>query len=248
MKLLQFNLWLGRLSQQILNVIDEEQPDIITAQEVYRGGDTVKFPDNMFNIYDQINERYPYSHFSAAHSTLVAHSKADMGNAIFSKFPIIDTDDFFTSGEYVDDLTQSSYIDNSRTLQKAVLDINGTKLTVLNHHGYWMRNPLGNEESVDKMRTIATYIQALDPTEPLIFAGDFNVTPESPAMRPLDGILKDLIVPYAIPTTLSSLRNLGNIPCDHIMTNERIADTNLYTLDAIASDHKPVVLLFDITT
>lgn len=246
MELLQLNMWQGRHAAQVAELIDQRNPDFITAQEIYKGGTTVLAPERMFALYDDIATRYPHHSFSAVNSLHIAGGKAEMGTAIFSKYPIIESSSFFTHGEYVDGIAVDHDVHNSRTLQRAAIDLGNTTFNLLTHHGHWVPTALGDEESVKKMQLIADYIQTLDQNDPLIFAGDFNVIPESPAMRPFDGILHDLIKEFGIKTTLSSFRkNIGNIACDHIMTNDLVKVYDLVTLEDGSSDHKPVILTFD---
>ena len=246
MELMQLNMWQGRLARQIVELVDERKPEFITAQEVYKGGDTVLAPENMFTIYEQVAERYPYHAFSAVHALKVARGKAEMGTAIFSQYPIVDESSIFTNGEYVDGISTGHDVHNSRTLQSATVNIDGTTVNILTHHGHWVPNALGDTESIEKMKLIANHIQTLDQNTPLLFAGDLNVIPESPAMRPFDGVLRDLIASHAIKTTLSSLKNIGDIPCDHVLVNDAVNVRTLYTVETIVSDHKPLVLEFDI--
>ena len=247
MELMQLNMWQGRHAPQVTELIDQRKPDFITAQEIYKGGTTVLAPERMFSLYDDIATRYPYHSFSAVNSLHIAGGKAEMGTAIFSNRPIMEVSSFFTHGEYVDGIAVGHDVHNSRTLQTAQIDLGSTTLTLLTHHGNWVPNALGDEVSVEKMQLIADYIQTLDQDRPLIFAGDFNVIPESPAMRPFDGILRDLIKEYDIKTTLSSFRkNIGDIACDHILTNNLVTVHDVVTLDETVSDHTPVILTFEV--
>ena len=246
MELMQLNMWQGRLSQQIVELVDERKPEFITAQEIYKGGDTVLAPENMFTLYEQVAKRYPYHSFSAVHALKIARGKAEMGTAIFSQHPIVDTSSFFTHGSYVDGISAGNDVHNSRTLQSATIAVDKGNLQLLTHHGHWVPNAHGDETSVEKMQDITDYIQELDSSIPLIFAGDLNVTPESPAMRPFDGLLTNLVASYAIKNTLSSFRKLKDIPCDHVLVNDKVNVRNLYTLEETVSDHKPVILEFDI--
>lgn len=245
MKIMQLNVWLGRLTPLILQLIQQEKPDILTVQEVFRGGQGVKFPDNMFTIFEQLSDLFAFSDFSPAHSTQIAHSSVEMGIATFSNYPITARRDFFTSGQYVGDLTQESHVENSRTLQIIKLDINGTALHILNHHGYWTRDPMGDDVSVEKMQIVAGTVKELG-NVPIILAGDFNIVPSSPAMRVFDGLLTDLTATHNVKTTLSPLRNLHDIPCDHIMINRYIIEQNFRVGNDVVSDHLPVILEFSL--
>ena len=242
---MQLNVWLGRLTPLILQLVQQEKPDILTVQEVFRGGLDVKFPDNMFTIFEQLDDLFAFSDFSPAHSTQIAHSNVKMGIATFSNYPITARRDFFTSGQYVGDLTRESYVENSRTLQVIELDVNGTALHILNHHGYWTRDAMGDSVSVEKMQIVADTVKELGDV-PVILAGDFNVVPNSPAMRVFDGLLTDLAATHNVKTTLSPLRNLHDIPCDHIMINRHIIERDFRVENDVVSDHLAVILEFEI--
>lgn len=248
MKLMQLNTWQARLAQQVTGLIDAEKPDFITAQEIYRGGDTVLAPENMFTLYEKIAEKYPYHSFSPVNALAIARGKAEMGTAIFSSYPIVAESSFFTHGSYMDGISVDNDIHNSRTLQSATIDLGSKTFELLTHHGHWVPNALGDDKSTEKMQNIANHIKTLGQS-PIILAGDLNITPESPAMRPFDGLLSDVIASHAINTTLSSIHPLHSkldIACDHILTSEAINVQDIYTLDAIVSDHKPVILEFTV--
>lgn len=56
-------------------------------------------------------------------------------------------------------------------------------------------------------------------TTPLIFAGDLNVNPNTPAMGLFDGWLEDLTKTYDTTDTLSPLGKVRDVACDHILTS-----------------------------
>ena len=62
MKLLQLNVWMGRLTPQIIQLIQAEKPDIMTAQEVFSVDGPVVFPDNMVNVFEQIRDAGQFEH------------------------------------------------------------------------------------------------------------------------------------------------------------------------------------------
>lgn len=246
MELMQLNMWQGRLAGQVIKLVDEREPDIITAQELYRGGDTVLAPENMFSLYEKVAARYPYHAFAAVNALAIARGKAEMGTAIFSRHPITSASHFFTHGEYVDGISVGTDVHNSRTLQTVSIAIEDRTLQVLTHHGHWVKSAMGDKTSIEKMHIIADHIRALDQTKPIIFAGDLNVVPESPAMRAFDGLLTDLVTKYEVKNTLSSIHKLGNVACDHILVNQAVTVKHLQELDVVVSDHKPLVLGFSV--
>ncbi len=246
MKLLQLNLWMGRLTPQILKLIEAEQPDIITAQEVFDCTGPVVFPDNTFDIFGQIkNIGYEHTYFSPTWSMEVAHETAPFGNAVFSKFPIIHQETTFINGEYVEDLTPERRVPNSRNLQTTLLQVGEATLCVINHHGYWEITPEGSETSIEKMKLVVEQAQK-HADLPLIFAGDLNLNASAPAMRVFDNFLEDLTATHQVSTTLSVLGKVPNVACDHVLVNDRISVRDFRVCEEIVSDHKALVVEFDL--
>lgn len=245
MKLLQLNTWMGRLTPQILKLITIENPDIITAQEMYDVDGTVIFPDNMFNLFDQIKSlKFEHSYFSPTWSMRVAHQKADFGNVIFSKFPIERRETFFTTGEYNPDLTPRTRTVNVRNAQLVEININGALVCIINHHGHWEITPQGSEVSTEKMKIVRDKI--CEQRGPIIFAGDLNLNPRTPALKLFDGILEDLTATYKLRSTLSPLGKVKNVACDHIFVNSFIKVDKFYASNQLVSDHKALILEFQV--
>ena len=79
MKLLQLNIWMGRLTWAASRFIEAEKPDIICLQEAYQTDANVKFPDRMFDCLDIIKETsgLEYVYFSPVLSMDIADGTAD---------------------------------------------------------------------------------------------------------------------------------------------------------------------------
>lgn len=151
---------------------------------------------------------------------------------------------FFTNGHYVADLTPSTRSANARNAQIVVLQIGSRKLTIVNHHAHWEITPLGSAASVARMELLRSIITDLP--GPLILAGDLNVDPDTATMHVFDGLLEDLTATYTIASTLSVLGKVPNVACDHVLVSDAIAVRDFRVLDDLVSDHKALVLDFDI--
>ena len=87
MKLLQLNVWSGRLEKQIQNLIVQEKPDVICLQEAVsiKGGSN----GGWFLTVDEIKQLYG---MNLAYSPVISFSfmrrKAEFGNAIFLKLKL----------------------------------------------------------------------------------------------------------------------------------------------------------------
>lgn len=243
-KLMQLNAWMGRLTRQLLPVIEREQPDILTMQEVFSSAHPTPLPDNMFDLYERVQAiGYAHSFFSPICSFQAGSQTVQFGNALFSKYPILSQETFFTSGSFQPDCSTPDFQINARNAQIVKLSTGEKTLHVINHHGYWESDPSGSDATVLAMRTLTDHARKL--TTPLIFAGDLNVNPNTPAMGLFDGWLEDLTKTYDITDTLSPLGKVRDVACDHILTSTDVHVRSLRTLDEIVSDHKALLLEFE---
>jgi endonuclease/exonuclease/phosphatase family metal-dependent hydrolase len=250
MKVLQLNIWMGKLKRSILDLIEAEQPDILCLQEVFASDEKIVLTQTgMFSILDAIQETtgYQYCFFSPTFSQEVGGVKVDFGNAILSNRPLTDQKTVFINQQYEPNLDVTKLEPNIRNLQLASLDIGGKRVTIGNHHGYWVGGDIGDvgdTNTVEALQKVAQELQTVD--GPLIFCGDLNVRPESPAMRAFDGFLEDLVATNGIDTTLTELGFPSPIPCDHILVSDDVQVLNFTVSDRLASDHKALLLEFDI--
>ncbi len=247
MKLLQINVWMGRLSRQLATLIERENPDIITAQEVFSSDGMVGLPDNTFHILDIMKQsgRYEHSYFSPFYEAEYAGVTVGCGNAILSKQPFATQDTFFTHGELAAYDKAAVFESNIRNAQHVTIELPGKQLLhIINHHGYWEPDPVGSEKSVRSMQVVVDAIQKLSGA--IVFAGDLNVNPNTPAMQLFDGLLEDLTGRHNITNTMSILGKLQGVAPDHILVNGAVHTQDFRVLDDLASDHLPLVLEFDV--
>jgi len=248
MRLIQFNLWQGRLLQPAIRFLEEEKPDIICLQEVHSS----QLDQPMFSFFrslEAIREAFPgyHDYYSPVMGFPVAGTLVQTGNAILTRFPITQARTVFVNGQYrsrhqAGDFTPGA---NLRNVQVVRLNVNGQQLTVANHHGYWERDPMGSDTTRTKLQLVAN--ELAKEQEPIILAGDLNVSYDSPHMEPLQTMLYDLIGEHKVKTTLSILSAVPNdIPCDHIMVSDNLRARKLIVCDdVLASDHLPLILEFD---
>ena len=245
-KLIQLNIWQGRLLPQILTFLQREQPDFLCLQEVYSSSLNTPLLD-FFCGLEHMQRAFPeyYSNFSPSYELDVLGQKVGFGNAIVSKFPLADRQSVFISGEFRSYANLDGYIVNTRTLQQATVQLaNDKSLTLINHHGFWDKNPLGNDESVEKFQRVADEIAKV--TGPIIFAGDMNLKPESPALQPLQEQLIDLTKTNDVRSTLSQFGKVSDVACDHIFVSGDVRIKNFVVSDALVSDHQALVLEFEL--
>lgn len=238
-------MWMGRLTPQLLRLIEAEQPDIITAQEVFSTDTSVPFPDQMFDLRQRVSSLdYPHVYYSPVFSFQASGQTVEFGNAVFSRLPIQSSETVWTYSEYQGAMDRPGFEKNARNAQVVELRSDAKAFYLINHHGYWEPNPTGSDTSVAALQVVADKVASLD--GPIIVAGDLNVDDQSPAMRVFDDHLTSLTARYDIQDTLSILGKVRGIACDHVLTNSDIHVRSFSVSDALVSDHLALVLEFDL--
>ena len=243
MRLLQLNVWMGRLTRQILPLIEREHPDIITTQEIFGTSGVVPLPDQTFGLAQEIvaTAHFPYQYFSPTMNFMVGDQTVEFGNAIFSKYPFLAHETIPVYGTPTTAMTAQNYEPNTRNAQLVTVDVDGVAVLVVNHHAFWDTNPLGNQTSTECLQIVADKLATFHDL-PIVLAGDLNLVSEAPAMRVFDGMLEDLTATHHVATTLSQLGKVTGVACDHILINDMPRVKDFRVLDDLVSDHKALFL------
>lgn len=247
-KLIQLNMWQGRILWQVTRFLEQEQPDILCLQEAYSSKDPAPQLD-LFASVEAIQKALPdlqYWFFAPLYSYLVDGQRVTAGNAIGSRYPIHDEQIVFVHGAYTED---QQPVPNTRNLQSCRLGLdNGASVSILNHHAYWELDPHGSAESLAKMQRVKEIAATLP--RPLIVTGDMNVLPESETMQVFKGMLEDLTETHHLETTLTVLARAFNrnniVACDHVLVSDDVQVHDFKASDTIVSDHKPLLLTFGV--
>ena len=241
MKLLQANIWGGRLEKQVLELLKAEQADIVCLQEA------ISLPGDggLFVTIEQLQERcsYAYVYTSPVFSFGFMGKEAHFGNTILSKLPLLETDTTFTRLQHKANFSFDDDDYNVRNLQHASVVIGDRTLHILNHHGHHIPSHKdGDRETERQCSIIAEKISKLD--GPIILAGDFNLAPHSKSLEKINQILTNLSIEAGLETTRTQLTHKKEV-CDYIFVNDDVQVQSFRALDDIASDHKALILEFD---
>lgn len=233
MKILQLNVWMGKIEGNLKRFLENNDFDVICMQEVFASQSREEHLSRLCFDLSQIvtASRLEYSFFSPNWGGEIAGGDLMWGNLILSRIPFLETHSEFINGEYKSDTILGETIGNNLNIQIVKLE-NG--LTIVNHHGFWRPDPMGDEDSVAAFTKVGQIVRRIE--GPVVMCGDLNIVHESPAMRPLD-FLRDLTHENSIQTTLSGLKFDGNVPCDHILVNDEIDAKNFTVYPDLVSDH-----------
>lgn len=242
MKLVQLNIWGGRLGGQILDLLNAESADIVCLQEVV----DAKGDGAMSITLSEIAEKtgYKYVFMSPVFSYKLMNKTAHFGNAILSKHPISSQETIFTNLEHRTDFDFDEHDYNIRNLQHVVIDADGQKLNVLNHHGHHIHeHKMGDEDTLRQTRQISEYIGSLE--GPVVLTGDFNLAPDSESLEVLNKQLHNQSIIHKLETTRTDLTRKKEV-CDYIFTNDGVNVSKFYVAEKVASDHQALVALFSL--
>lgn len=243
---------------QLKDMIYEKNPDICAFQEVMNGID-----DECFEIYqlrrglDEIKE-YPYTEFAplfvakgVTKNGIYVQSyggRAQQGMMLLSKHEIIDHQNLFYYNDYKYeyDATHFREQDWCRSIQSAIIKVEGKQLQIINVHGVW------NEDKTDDERTLAQtefILKEARDNIPCIILGDFNLLPSTKSMAGFEPRFKNLIKEFDIKSTRPTFDDgldKGDLVCDYILVNDKIKVKAFEVVEKVISDHLALLMEFDL--
>ena len=233
MRILQLNVWTGRIKGALLEFLKKSDFDVICMQEAVWGGRQAEL-ENFFATVEQLKEasglKYDSRSSNWGMKIFSGDNIMEQGNVILSKDDFVEKRDEVVHNEYSVVRNAQDFYEHVYTVQVAKLK-NG--LNIVNHHGYWKPTPMGDETTVEVMRKVANTVKGLKGS--VVMCGDLNIVHKSPAMRELD-FLHDLTHEHNIDNTLSGLKFNGKVACDHILVSDDVAVKDFRVLDDIVSD------------
>lgn len=259
MKLLNLNICIKLdNNDKVMDLIKEQNPDICTFQEVMNGTE-----ESCFEMYQSKNklvamQDYPFSEFAplfiakgVSKDGVITRDfggKAEQGSLILSKYNITKHDNQFYYNEYryEYDATDFREKDWCRSIQNAILDIQDKKIQIINVHGIWNKDKIGDDRTIAQSEFILSQIRE---DIACIVLGDFNLLPNTKSIQMINRKMKNLIDIYSIKSTRPTFNDgldKGNIVCDYIFVNDKIKVNDFKVLQSNASDHLPLLLDFEI--
>jgi len=246
MRLLQINIWQGRLIKNFYKLIERLNPDIITFQELCSSGDS---ESGLFNNLEEFQAKFNYNYVYEAPTNSFKFSdfKIKSGNYILSKLSFANSATIFTNLSYKENFNYKNDDYNIRNFAHVELNINGKATHVITHHGHHLgSNKDGNIETLRQMEILVEYINNL--TGPIILTGDFNLSPHSKSIELLNSKLINLCLTNNITTTRNEFATVAVQVCDYIFVSKDITVQKFSVVPEIVSDHQALLLDFDLKT
>jgi endonuclease/exonuclease/phosphatase family metal-dependent hydrolase len=243
LRLVQLNVWGGRLERQLLPFFEAEQPDIICLQEAisFEAEDS-----GFFATVENIQKvcQLPFVAMAPVFTFDYQNKDAHFGNCIISRYPIQKSEVLFTHLSHKKEFQFGRDSTNVRNFVHVVTEIEGKAVNFLTHHGYHVPDHKnGTTETLAQMQQLGSYIEEL--SGPVILTGDFNLAPHSESLEVINRLLTNLPVKHHLRTTRNSLTHKTEV-CDYIFVNDAITVKNFLVSEEIVSDHKALLLDFDV--
>ena len=239
-KILQLNVWTGRMKGALTRFLRENDFDIVCMQEAVWSEQEPVHLAHFVDTVDVLKEaggfEYDLRQSNWGVRFLDGAAIMEQGNAILSRLSIASSENIWIHGKYSNEMHYGANWEEQVRGQgygaiKAKFE---SGLTLLTHHGYWDRDPLGNETSVECARKVADVLR--DESGPVVMCGDMNLITEAPAMREFD-FLRDLTAENKVKTTLMDIKFVKDVPCDHILISDGVRYENFQVRKEVVSDH-----------
>jgi len=254
-KFLSLNLFEGGiLFDNILDFFDKEKPDILALQEVYDGKDK-KLPKKLrtVEVLKKALKDYHY-HFAPEFICVRDEGKIEVGNAIFSRFPIVESSvEFFTLPykEYDVYPEGDDYSNHPKNMHCCSVQINNKTLNVCNVHGIWGHH--GNDTK-DRIKMSKIIVNQIKDKKNVILAGDFNVQAGTTTVNNIEKHLINIFKDELTTSFNLTRKDLVNSPGYAISTVDMIlVSPNIKILDKQCpnvdiSDHLPLLCEFNLSS
>lgn len=256
-----FNLNIGIKidnADAVSGLILKENYDIVTLQESMRGLDK-----NVKPVYDSSNiiksKTGFENNFFGALWVARFHKKngevardfggdVEQGNQTLTNLPIVESRNVFYYKDYsnFEDTTNFRQDDHPRAFSETILDLGGRELQIINVHGIWNKDKVGNEKTQNQTKFLLKLIRNDIPS---IVVGDFNLLPNTSEIQQISQKMTNLIDKFGIKSTRPEFDDgldKGGMVCDYIFVNDKVKANDFYVLDSDISDHLPLVLDFEI--
>jgi endonuclease/exonuclease/phosphatase family metal-dependent hydrolase len=214
----------GRLDlERIAALIKGQKADLVALQEVERGTQRTQRRDLPAELAQLTG-------LAVTFARNIPYQGGEYGTAVLSRFPIRRV-----AHHPLKIIGQGE----QRGVQQVWIDIHGTEVLFVNTHLDHRRDPAERERSVEEIRTL---VAAAGPL-PVIVAGDFNATPDSPAIATMRGFLRDVWTAvghgpgHTIPVRQPNRR------IDYIWISPHFVPAQMKVLASEASDHLPISAL-----
>lgn len=249
LKILSLNLFEGGLFwENIEAFLLREKADIMCFQEAFDSDENQPLSFQSIKRLRSLFPKYHYYHSPEMHETW-PHGSGDTGNAIFSKFPIVDQKTVFLHRAYeriIRPADEKDFSHYPKNMQHVVVEIDRKQLHVCNLHGIW---ELSGGDTPERLQMSEIISKEIADHQPLILMGDFNLRPNTQTIAKIEEKLTNAFKDKL--TTTFNMRHKTNPGYATAVVDMFFASHDVKVLTAECpeddvSDHKALVVTIDL--
>ena len=252
-KVISLNLYEGGLLfQQILDFFEQENPDILLLQEV-NNGQNDQLPNHLRSM-QVLSQALPNFHSFFSPEILLnrPEGKIDIGNAIFSRFPLRNQNTVFLNVEYgtYDPVPiGGDFSNHPKNLQTCEVALRNKNLTVGNLHGIW---GLDGGDNPARLKMSQLIIEEIKNKETIILGGDFNLKPNTKTIKNIENHLTNVFKDDLKNTFNLKRKDLKKFPgyatavVDMVFVSQNLKAVNKNCPKIDISDHLPLIVELEI--
>ncbi len=251
-KVVQINIYKGRYFKELVKFIKSEKPDFVTMQEVTTGNFNL-YDDKNANIFEMLVSELGMFGVYNGDLKLKGQNSSIFGNAIFSKWKIIDKNVLVlkkfrpVTNLELDGISGEIREKIDRHLLCATTEFMGNKIDILCWHGAWTAPPQDTNETFRQATMVYEYLKKLK--NPFILGGDLNAVIQSKTVSLIGTIANNLmLVANAKVTTNLKVHKIAPLGflIDYIFSSEEFKLKLINVPGVTVSDHLPVVAELEI--
>jgi endonuclease/exonuclease/phosphatase family metal-dependent hydrolase len=233
LKVLSWNVWVDGDFEKISQFLKEKDADILGLQEIRddKEIDISGFLKDLgyFCVCSPIQQSWDQRKFK-------------LGPAVFSKFPIINSETYILSSQELPEK-------NKRAAARADIKVKNKILHIFSTHlEHTHQKP--NEEQDDQAKRLTKIL----PNENTILMGDFNARPDSNAIKIISGVIRDLDPKHKQMSwsvdpkgcVVCNPRGILNERIDFIFATKDIGIKSFNVENAKGSDHLPLAATIEV--
>ena len=261
MKLVNRNIGIKLASTpEVIEFLKQQQADFITLQEAARPLDSsVAEPyRSQSKIVTALKSDLPYELFGPTWVANAIKTPAEVsydfgghieqGLQLLSRWPIAKgSNEFYHRHyEYMQDWSNWKQEDHGRAVLVSQINIHGQPLQVLNLHGIWSADKLGDERTLAQCQYIVEAAKRSD--IPTIIAGDFNLMPHTKSIALMNKHFRNVTLEFNATATTPRFKDAidtGGTLIDYIFVNDRVVVKDFRVEETDISDHYPLILEFE---
>lgn len=244
-KVLQLNIWYGRIPgfENLISFLKQEDADIMFFQEVHNG-ESAHIPVK-FRLFSELSKLFPEHEgvFEAGFCDITPFGNIESGNATLIRGKITGKKNIFFDVPYktFDNEEEADFENTPQTLLEMSSEIDGKTINTFNIHGIW---GFDGRDSERRFKMADKIIKSTQGKENVILAGDFNLNPDTEAVRNIENHLKNVFSNTLISTFNTKRKKTEwakNKVVDMIFVSPSVKILEKRCSDVDVSDHLPLI-------